>query len=46
MIMKKINFDLDIYSYQIDCVGQVHNVAYINWMEIGRLKMLDAIGLP
>jgi acyl-CoA thioester hydrolase len=44
--MKKINFDLDIYSYQIDCIGQVHNAAYINWMEIGRLKMLDAIGLP
>lgn len=44
--MKKINFDLDIYTYQIDCVGQVHHVAYINWMEIGWLKMLDAIGLP
>jgi acyl-CoA thioester hydrolase len=44
--MKKITFDLDIYSYQIDCNGQVHNTAYINWMEIGRLKMLDAIGLP
>jgi acyl-CoA thioester hydrolase len=44
--MKKITFDLDIYSYQIDCTGQVHNTAYINWMEIGRLKMLDAIGLP
>jgi acyl-CoA thioester hydrolase len=43
--MKKITFDLDIYSYQIDCVGQVHNAIYINWMEIGRLKMFDAIGL-
>jgi acyl-CoA thioester hydrolase len=44
--MKKITFDLDIYSYQIDTVGQVHNAVYVNWMEIGRLKMLDAVGLP
>jgi acyl-CoA thioester hydrolase len=43
--MKKITFDSDIYSYQIDCNGQVHNTVYFNWMEIGRLKILDAIGL-
>jgi acyl-CoA thioester hydrolase len=44
--MKKIAFDLDIHSYQIDCIGHVHNAVYVNWMEIGRLKILDAIGLP
>jgi acyl-CoA thioester hydrolase len=44
--VKKITFDLDIYPYQIDCAGQVHNAVYINWMEIGRLKLLDAVGLP
>jgi acyl-CoA thioester hydrolase len=44
--VKKITFDLDIYPYQIDCAGQVHNAVYINWMEIGRLKLLDSIGLP
>jgi acyl-CoA thioester hydrolase len=44
--MEKITFDLDIYSYQIDCATQVHNAVYINWMEIGRLKLLAAIGLP
>jgi acyl-CoA thioester hydrolase len=44
--VKKITFDLDIYSYQIDFTGQVHNAVYINWMEIGRLKLLDAVGLP
>jgi acyl-CoA thioester hydrolase len=43
--MKKINFDLDIYSYQIDYFGQVHNAIYINWMEIGRLKMFDDVDL-
>jgi acyl-CoA thioester hydrolase len=44
--VKKITFNLDIYSYQIDCAGQVNNAVYINWMEVGRLKMLDAVGLP
>ena len=44
--MKKITFDLDIHSYQIDRNGQVHNAVYVNWMEVGRLKMLDTIGLP
>jgi acyl-CoA thioester hydrolase len=44
--VKKITFDLDIYPYQIDCAGQVHNAVYINWMEIGRLRLLDAVGLP
>jgi acyl-CoA thioester hydrolase len=44
--VKKITFDLDIFSYQIDCAGQVNNAVYINWMEIGRLKILDAVGLP
>jgi acyl-CoA thioester hydrolase len=46
LTVKKITFDLDIYSYQIDFTGQVHNAVYINWMEIGRLKLLDAVGLP
>ena len=44
--MKKITFDLDIYSYQIDFTGQVNNAVYINWMEIGRAKLFDAVGLP
>ncbi len=44
--MKKITFDLDIYSYQIDFTGQVNGTIYINWMEIGRVKLFEAIGLP
>jgi acyl-CoA thioester hydrolase len=43
--VKKITFDLDIHSYQIDRNGQVHNAVYVNWMEVGRLKMLDVTGL-
>jgi acyl-CoA thioester hydrolase len=41
-----ISFDLEIYSYQIDLLGHVNNAVYIHWMEIGRTKLLEAIGLP
>ncbi len=44
--MKKITFDLQIYTYQIDFVNHVSNIVYIQWMEIGRLKLLEAVGMP
>jgi acyl-CoA thioester hydrolase len=44
--MQKICFDLDIYSYQIDFIGHVNNAVYIHWMEIGRTKLLEAVGMP
>ncbi len=43
--MKKLKFDLEVYTYQIDFVHHLSNIVYIEWMEIGRLKLLDAIGL-
>lgn len=44
--MQKVSFDLDIYTYQIDFNGHVNNAVYIQWMEIGRIKLLEAVGLP
>ena len=44
--MKKLVFELEIYTYQIDFVGHVSNIVYIQWMEIGRTKLLEYIGLP
>jgi len=44
--MKKISLNLEIYPYQIDFIGHVNNSVYIQWMEIGRTKLLDAVGLP
>nr|ADX97309.1 hypothetical protein [Fischerella muscicola SAG 1427-1 = PCC 73103] len=43
--MQKIAFDLDVYSYQIDFIGHVNNAVYIQWMEIGRTKLLEAVGM-
>jgi acyl-CoA thioester hydrolase len=44
--MHKITLDLEIYPYQIDFMGHVNNSVYIHWMEIGRTKLLEAVGLP
>ncbi len=43
--MQKLNYDLDVYTYQIDFAGHVNNSVYIHWMEIGRIKLLEAIGM-
>lgn len=43
--MKKLKYDLEVYTYQIDFAHHLSNIVYIEWMEIGRLKFLEAIGL-
>jgi acyl-CoA thioester hydrolase len=44
--MKKISLALEIYTYQIDFIGHVNSSVYLQWLEIGRLKLLEAVGLP
>lgn len=44
--MEKLRFDLDVYTYHIDFAGHVNNSVYIQWMEIGRTKLLEAMGMP
>jgi acyl-CoA thioester hydrolase len=44
--METIGFELDVYSFHIDFAGHVNNVVYVQWMEIGRTKLLEAIGMP
>ncbi|MCB0732617.1 MAG: acyl-CoA thioesterase [Ignavibacteriae bacterium] len=44
--MNKIVFSQQVYTYQIDYVGHMSNIVYIEWMEIGRTKLLEYIGLP
>ena len=46
MKMKKIEFKKPIYTYEIDASQHASNIAYIQWMEICRLKLLDEVGLP
>jgi acyl-CoA thioester hydrolase len=44
--MSKLIYEQTVYPYQIDYVGHLNNVIYIEWMEVGRTKLLEAIGLP
>jgi acyl-CoA thioester hydrolase len=44
--MPKIEFELPIYTYQIDFLGHVSNIVYLEWTEIARLKLMEAVGMP
>lgn len=44
--LKTIEFLQPIYTFHIDSGQHVSNIAYIKWMEIGRLKLLESAGLP
>ena len=43
--MSKFRFELPIYTFQIDFAGHVSNIVYIQWMEMGRGKLLEAAGM-
>ena len=43
--MQKISFDQEIHTFHIDFLGHVNNGVYVQWMEIGRSKLLEAAGM-
>ena len=43
--MQKVSFEQEIHTFHIDYLGHVNNGIYIQWMEIGRTKLLEAAGL-
>jgi len=45
-VMNSIKFELPIYTYDIDFNNHVSNIVNIKWMEIGRLKLLEHVGMP
>jgi acyl-CoA thioester hydrolase len=44
--MSRLRFIEPVHTYHIDFSGHVSNIVYIQWMEVGRLKLLEAVGLP
>ena len=44
--MQKLNFDLSIYTFDIDAAGHVGNNVYLQWVEMGRCKFLEAVNFP
>lgn len=43
--VKKVEFEVTVYTFQIDFAGHVNNSVYLQWMEIGRTKLLEAAGM-
>jgi len=44
--MPKLQYSPPLYPFHIDAMGHVNNIIYVQWMEIGRVLLLDAVGLP
>lgn len=44
--VKKVEFDVAVHTFQIDFAGHVSNIVYLQWMEIGRTKLLEVAGMP
>lgn len=42
----KLVYEEKIYTYHIDIVGHVNNIIYIQWLENGRVKLLEEMGIP
>jgi acyl-CoA thioester hydrolase len=43
---RKISFEQQVYTYDIDYAGHVSNIVYLRWMETARTKLLEAAGRP
>lgn len=43
--MQKLKFTEPIYTYQIDFIGHVNNIVYVQWLENARIKLIEAMGL-
>ena len=44
--MSRIVLHLPIYTFHIDSGQHVSNIVYVQWMEMGRNKLLEEVGLP
>lgn len=44
--MAKLRVDLPIYTFDIDFNGHVSNIVYVRWMEVARIRLLEAIDMP
>ncbi|MGE0537232.1 MAG: acyl-CoA thioesterase [Pirellulales bacterium] len=43
--VQTLEFEPPIYPFHIDFMRHVSNIAYVQWMEMGRCLLLDAVGM-
>ena len=41
-----VAFEQTVHTFQIDINRHVSNIVYVQWLEIGRTRLLEAAGLP
>lgn len=46
MTGRKVTFELPVRTFQIDINRHVSNIVYIQWLEVGRTRILEAAGMP
>ncbi|MEM9667231.1 MAG: thioesterase family protein [Bacteroidota bacterium] len=44
--MPALTFEQTVHTFQVDFAGVLSNIIYIQWMEIGRTKLLEAAEMP
>ena len=44
--MGRVVFEQTVHTFQIDINRHVSNIVYVQWLEIGRTRLLEAIGRP
>lgn len=43
---RTVELEIDVFTFDIDFAGHVSNITFIRWLEIGRLRLLEEVGLP
>ena len=46
MAGRRVVFEQRVETFQIDINDHVNNAIYVEWLEVGRIRMLEEIGLP
>jgi acyl-CoA thioester hydrolase len=41
-----LQLDVEIRTFDIDVAGHVSNIVYVQWLEVARTALLDAVDLP
>ena len=44
--MRKVTLRIPVYTFQIDIMGHVSNIVYLQWMEMLRCELLVAMDMP
>lgn len=44
--MGKVVYREQVHTFHVDINDHVNNAVYVLWLEVGRIRLLEAVGLP